>query len=356
LSKTSKDTGREIQHRIADALAGKQALRIHGGNTKQFFGRATTGTILETGRHRGVLDYEPSELVLTARCGTPLSEVEQVLAAEGQMLAFEPPHFGPEATLGGTIACGLSGPRRPYAGAARDFVLGTKIINGKAEVLSFGGRVMKNVAGYDVARLMVGALGTLGVIVEISLKVLPRPATERTLTRHCSSEDALRYCNEWAGQALPLSATCFHQDTLAVRLSGAEDALDHAQRRMGGDVVDQAESFWEDLREHRHEFFTGTGLLWRLSVPPGTPMLPLEGSWLVEWGGAQRWLSTDMPADSIRNAAAAAGGHAHLFRGGDRQADVFHPLAPGVAALHQRLKAAFDPQNILNPGRLYQSI
>ncbi|MEE8428003.1 MAG: glycolate oxidase subunit GlcE [Gammaproteobacteria bacterium] len=346
----------KIQRAIGDAAAGKQPVRIRGTDSKQFFGRIARGKPLETGAHRGVLEYEPSELVLTARCGTPLAEVETVLAVEGQMLAFEPPYFGDSATLGGTIACGLSGPRRAYVGAVRDFVLGVRMINGKAEVLSFGGQVIKNVAGYDISRLMVGALGTLGVILEVSLKVLPKPAAERTLIQACSDQDALTNCKQWTGRALPISATCFYEDKLYVRLAGTEETLNEAQRRIGGDLLDGGDSFWEDLREHRHPFLSAAGILWRLSVAPGTPMLPLQGKWLLEWGGAQRWLRTDLPADEVRREALAAGGHAHQFRGGDRQGDVFHPLAREVAAIHQRLKTAFDPQHIFNPGRMYRDL
>ena len=350
------DIESEIRQAVGDAAAGKRPVWIRGGDSKQFFGRIASGAALETGAHRGVLEYEPSELVLTARCGTPLAEVETVLAGEGQMLAFEPPYFGPSATLGGTIACGLSGPRRAYAGAARDFVLGTRIINGKAEILSFGGQVMKNVAGYDISRLMVGALGTLGIILEVSLKVLPKPAAERTLIQECSDQDALASCNQWTAQALPISATCFYEDKLYLRLAGTEETLNQAQQRIGGEILDAGDSFWEDLREHRHPFLSAAGILWRLSVAPGSPILPLQGKWLLEWGGAQRWLRTDLPADKIRRETETVGGHAHQFRGGDRQGDVFHPLAREVAAIHERLKTAFDPQHIFNPGRMYRDL
>jgi len=356
LSKPLCDLESEIRQAVADAAAGKRPVRIRGGDSKQFFGRLAGGVALETGAHCGVLEYEPSELVLTARCGTPLAEVEAVLAGEGQMLAFEPPYFGYNATLGGTIACGLSGPRRAYAGAVRDFVLGTRIINGKAEILTFGGQVMKNVAGYDISRLMVGALGTLGVILEVSIKVLPKPAAERTLVQECSDQDALASCNQWTGQALPISATCFYEDKLYLRLAGTEETLNQAQRRIGGDVMDAGDSFWEDLREHKHPFLSATGILWRLSVAPDSPMPPLQGKWLLEWGSAQRWLRTDIPADEVRREAASMGGHAHQFRGGNQQDDVFHPLTREVAAIHERLKTAFDPQHIFNPGRMYRDL
>jgi glycolate oxidase FAD binding subunit len=294
-------------------------------------------------------------LVITARGGTPLRELEATLAEKGQMLPFEPPHFGPRATLGGTIACGLSGPRRPYAGAARDFVLGTRVLNGRGEILRFGGEVMKNVAGYDVSRLMVGALGTLGIMLDVSLKVLPKPVEEITLAQPGTAAEALEIMNRWAGQPLPLSAGCFDGDRLYLRLSGAAAGVNAARALIGGDLVDDGPAFWDSLREHTHPFFRGAAPLWRLSVPPGAPPLPLSDETLYDWGGAQRWLETDETPDRIREVAAQVSGHATLFRGGDRSGEVFHPLARPLEALHRNLKQAFDPHGIFNPGRMYRA-
>lgn len=359
---------------MREAAAHNTALAIVGGGTKRFYGREADGQSLDIGGHRGILSYKPTELVVTARAGTPLVEIEAALAEQNQMLGFEPPHFadrieargagqgGPDgafgaaASLGGTIACGLSGPRRPWAGSARDFVLGTKILNGKGETLRFGGQVMKNVAGFDVSRLMAGALGTLGVLLEISLKVIPRPEQELTLAFEMPAGPAIEAMNAWSARPLPLSAACHLGDTLYIRMSGAATALRAARARLGGASVEAAEALWQDLREHRRRFFDGDAPLWRLSVPPATPPLNLPGKWLTDWGGAQRWLKSDAPAADIRHAAATAGGQALLFRGGDRTSGVFHPLPPALRALHRRLKQAFDPQRILNPGRLYPDL
>jgi glycolate oxidase FAD binding subunit len=346
----------QFREQVLAAARDKRALRIRGGGTKDWYGQQFVGDILDTRHHSGIVDYEPTELVITARCGTPLAEIETVLAERNQMLAFEPPHFGVGATFGGAVAAGLSGPRRANSGALRDFVLGAKLMDGKGQVLEFGGQVMKNVAGYDVSRLLAGSLGTLGLLLEVSLKVLPRAFAETSLRFEVGEIDALRMLNEWGGQPLPVSASCWHDGLLTLRLSGAQAAVDAAVRSLGGDVVYDCEPFWEGVREQRHPFFDGEGALWRLSVPSTASAIVLKGRQLVEWGGAQRWLLADSDAataQAIRSTVAAAGGHATLFRGGDKSVGVFHPLAPALAKINQRMKAAFDPSNIFNPGRMY---
>jgi glycolate oxidase FAD binding subunit len=270
------------------------------------------------------------------------------------MLAFEPPHFGPGATIGGTVAAGLSGPRRQAAGAVRDFVLGAVLMDGKGEVLHFGGKVMKNVAGYDVSRLLAGSLGVFGLIAEVSLKVLPKPVAECTVRLQMSEDEALRRLNEWGGQPLPVSASSWHDGVLTVRLSGARSAVDAARKRIGGELLDDADAWWRALREHDGAFFADAGSLWRVSVPTVAPSLALPGTQLIEWGGAQRWLRSDADAATIRAAAGKAGGHATLFRGGDRHSGVFQPLTPAVLAIHRQLKNAFDPAGVFNRGRMYK--
>ncbi|WP_227816469.1 glycolate oxidase subunit GlcE [Nitrogeniibacter aestuarii] len=340
---------------IQAAAAHGEAIRIRGGATKDFYGQRLEGAELDTRGHTGIVNYEPTELVVTARAGTTLAELEQALDAQGQMLGFEPPHFGEGATVGGCVAAGLSGPRRATAGAVRDFVLGTRIIDGRGQHLHFGGEVMKNVAGYDVSRLMTGSLGTLALITEVSFKVLPKPAAEATLVFDMETGVAVENFNGWAGQPLPISATAWVEGRAWVRLSGAEAAVAAACKRLGGERVDgeAAAAFWRSVREQTHGFFEGDMPVWRLSVPSVAAPLGLMGERLIEWGGAQRWFRTNEHANHIREQVTAVGGHATLFRGGDRRAGVFHPLDPVMAKLQTRLRQSFDPAGIFNPGRLY---
>jgi glycolate oxidase FAD binding subunit len=347
----------QLVQAVKTAAATGGQLQIVGGGTKRWYGRESRGRELSLAEHRGIVDYVPTELVLTARAGTPLVEIEQGLAEQGQMLPFEPPHFGPEATLGGTLACALSGPRRPFAGAARDAVLGVRILNGTGETLRFGGQVMKNVAGYDVSRLMVGALGSLGIILDASVKVLPAPATEMTRVLEATPEQAIAMMNEWAGRPLPLSAAAYMDRHLYVRLSGAQAGVSAAAARVGGELLPDDRLFWLELKEQRLPFFAGDSPpLWRLSVPPATPPLVVPGEQLIDWGGAQRWLRTDADAGVIHSQARAAGGHASLFRHGDRTREVFAPLDSVLARVHRNLKQAFDPEGVLNPGRMYRDL
>lgn len=345
--------------RVAEATAARKPLRIRGGGTKDWYGQELAGDVLETGGYRGVIAYDPAELVITACAGTPLSEIEATLAAHDQMLPFEPPHFGANATLGGCIAAGLSGPRRAYAGAPRDFVLGAVIMNGRGDVLHFGGQVMKNVAGYDVARLMAGSLGTLGLILEVSIKVLPRPVAETTLMFTMNATDAVRKLNEWAGSPLPVAASAWRDGTLAVRLAGSDAGVKAACGALSGETVDPVEAtrFWENLREQKDSFFTSAPpghALWRLALPStAEPVRMPGGTQLVEWGGAQRWIFTDADAKVVRACAEEAQGHATLFRHGDKAVGVFTPLAPALMKIHRGLKAAFDPAGIFNPRRMY---
>ncbi len=350
----------QFRERVLAAAAEGKPLRIRGGGSKDFYGGPLVGEVLDTRGHAGIVAYEPTELVVTARAGTPLAELEATLAEQGQMLAFEAPHFGDSATLGGCVAAGLSGPRRATAGSVRDFLLGAKLLDGKGEVLNFGGQVMKNVAGYDVSRLMAGAMGTLGLLLEVSLKVLPRPAAELTLRLELPEAKALETMNRWAGQPLPVSATCWEGTPdggeLTVRLSGARAAVRAARERLGGEELAQADGFWRDVREQQLAFFVGKEALWRLSVPSASSPLALAGTQLFEWGGALRWLKSNAEPQQVREVAAAAGGHATLFRGGERSGGVFAPLPDTLMKLHRNLKRAFDPQGIFNPGRLYPEL
>lgn len=357
---------RRLVDQVRGARHDRTPLAITGGGSKAFYGGAVRGLPLDVRPLAGISAYEPSELVVTVRAGTPLAELEAALSEQGQCLAFEPPRFAeglvPGGTVGGMVAAGLAGPARATAGGVRDHVLGASLLNGRGELLSFGGQVMKNVAGYDVSRLLAGSMGELGVICEVSLKVLPRPPAQRTLRFEWDEATALKKLNEWAGQPLPLHASAWWSGMLVLRLAGASAAVQSAATRLGGEVVDEALAapFWQGLRDHSDEFFIGArnavasaggARLWRLSLPPTAPALPLPGEHLVEWGGGQRWVVTTAPVATLRDIARRAGGHATVFRG-DKSEGVFEPLAPAVAAIHQRLKASFDPDGLFNRGRL----
>lgn len=365
----------ELIDRIQAAHAHATPLVIRGGGSKAFYGNPCVGEPLDVTAWAGVVEYQPKELVLTARAGTPLTELEMLLAQHGQMLAFEPPHFGGcpfplaeaathaapnpiHATLGGCVASGLSGPRRPYAGAVRDSVLGVRMIDGTGQALRFGGQVIKNVAGYDVSRLMAGSLGTLGLLAEVSLKVLPKPAAETTLQFESSEAEAILKMNQWAGQPLPLSATSWHAGLLTVRLSGAASAVHAAQAKLGGETLAHADEFWLRLRDHAAAFFDKRPSspqlsLWRLAVKPSTLPLQLGDTQWIEWGGAVRWLISDLPAAALFEAAKSCGGHATLFCGQPLAGGNLAPLSPALLTLHRNLKQRFDPHGIFNRGRLY---
>lgn len=341
----------EFRSRILE----RKPLRLRGGGSKDFYGGPLVGEVLDTRGYSGILGYEPAELVITARAGTPLAEIKSALAPRRQFLACEPPTFGGDATLGGAVAAGLSGPRRATAGSLRDFVLGVKLMDGEGRELKFGGQVMKNVAGFDVSRLIAGSLGTLGLILDVSLKVLPMPAANATLRFELPQDRALDTINRWAGQPLPLAATCWHDGILTLSLSGAQAAVMTACEKLGGERMAEpaAESFWAALREQDAGFFAGAAPLWRLSLPSVTPPLDLPEPQLIEWGGAQRWMRGVVDAASLRRVAAQAGGHATLFRGGDKGDRVFTPLPATLMEVHRRLKQSFDPYGVFNPGRLY---
>lgn len=353
----SHDNSKLLQQQVQAAYKNKAAMEISGGGSKSFYGRRIAAEKLDMLDHYGVVSYEPTELTITARAGTALKDIETILDKQNQMLAFEPPYYNDSATLGGTIACNLSGPRRAYAGAARDYVLGSRIINGKGEILSFGGEVMKNVAGYDVSRLMTGAMGTLGVLLEVSLKVLPKTEMEATLVQQLDENNALKKLHDWSRSPVPISASCYVDGRLYLRLCGTQRAVRAATDKLGGDVVSDAGEFWRRIREQQHDFFAGDGNLWRLSLASDAPVdMGVGGNMLYEWGGALRWLKkTGAAADVIRQAAQTAGGHATCYRC-HQQEDVFHPLPGAMLAIHKKLKHAFDPAGILNPGRMYNDI
>ncbi|MGI9023976.1 MAG: glycolate oxidase subunit GlcE [Burkholderiaceae bacterium] len=389
-----------LMTQVGEAVANKTQIWIRAGNTKSWYGHRVEGADIavrvDVRAHAGIVDYDPSELVIVARAGTALEDIEALLARHGQMLPFEPPHFAPQAasrlpresakaddtisrargaTLGGCIAAGLSGPRRMAAGAVRDFVLGARVIDGRGQHLSFGGRVMKNVAGYDVSRALAGSLGTLGVITEVALKVLPRPVQTTTLSLEMNEESALDKLNAWGGMPVAITASAWRPKAagarsgrLMVRLEGGESAVQSGIRRIGGLDVDQAEAaaFWIGLREQNGSFFAARppGLpLWRVALASTAPPLNAASlgfdDQLIEWGGALRWIATLADGGTIREAASSLGGHAILWRGSDAQKSqhgVFAPLSAPLMAIHRRLKTEFDPDRLFNRGRMYPEL
>ncbi len=353
MSVLTHDASEQLLDQVNQALDAKTPLRIQGSDSKAFLGRPVEGELLDTRVHRGIVTYDPTELVVSVRAGTPLTELEAALDAAGQMLPCEPPHYGPGATVGGMIATGLSGPRRPWSGSVRDFVLGTRIITGHGKHLRFGGEVMKNVAGYDLSRLMAGSFGCLGVLTEVSLKVLPKPRLCSSLRVEMNLERALLKLAEWGQQPIPISAASHDGQALYLRLEGGEGSVKAARERIGGEDLDAG--YWNDLREQRLAFFADARPLWRLSLPTNTPVLALPGEQLVDWAGAQRWLKSDADAEMIRGIAREVGGHAQCYTLGVTDSP-FQPLPKLLLRYHRQLKAALDPQGIFNPGHLYSEV
>ncbi len=356
---------RPVIDQVDRARTQRTPLAIRGGGTKAFYGGPLRGEPLDVTGLAGISSYEPSELVVTARAGTPLAELEAALAERGQCLPFEPPRFSRGGTVGGMVAAGLSGPARANVGSVRDHVLGATLLNGRGEVLTFGGQVAKNVAGYDVSRLLVGSLGILGVICEVSLKVLPVLRSSATLSFDWDERRALQQLNQWAAQPLSMNASAWHDGRLRVRLAGATAAVSAACSKLGGNLgaADEAEAWWSSLRDQTQEFFALTDsdlargeCLWRLSLPSVAPPVHLPGRQFIEWHGAQRWWRSNAEPAEVRSAAARAGGHATLIRGADKSAGVFTPVDGALMRIHQGLKQAFDPAGVFNPGRLYAEL
>ena len=347
------DISHQLIEQVKHASAAGTKLKIIGGGSKDFMGRQSQGEALSLAGHSGIVSYEPIELVLTARAGTPLLEINAALAEHNQRLAFEPPTFDGQATLGGTLACHLSGPGRPWNGSVRDHVLGIRLINGRAEQLRFGGQVMKNVAGYDVSRMQAGAMGTLGVISEVSLKIMPKPAATVTIKREMKAAQAITEMNRLAGESKHLTAACWLDGQLYLRLEGASSAVASTVSQWQGNLLEDNDDFWSQLAEQQLAYFAGDKPLWRFSVNSNAEHLLPEADWLLDWGGSQRWLRGDFAATELEALATSAGGQVSLYRGGDRLQEVFHTQPEVLRQLHQRLKQAFDPKGIFNPGRLY---
>lgn len=356
----NNDCSDNLQQQVRNAVNDRTPLRITAGGSKLFYGNQINAQNISTAEHRGITDYHPSELVVTVRSGTKLSELEAELAANNQILAFEPPQHSADTTIGGVIACGLSGPRRVTCGSARDFVLGTTIINGKAEKLRFGGQVMKNVAGYDASRLMVGAQGTLGILLDISLKVLPVSQAEVSLTIQLELTDAIRQLQQWIKQGIPVSASCYYKNTLHLRLSSTVSAVSQSMNTINKShqAKEVSSDFWLKIKNQTHDFFIQNTLadankLWRCSHQSSSKFYANTESQLIEWHGALRWIQSD---NELHTIAAKHHGHASRYPLHGNSENLFQPLSPGLLKLHKRLKQAFDPDNILNPTRLYSDL
>ena len=349
------DSSDSLKSQVAEAFENKTPLRITGGESKSFYGNNVKGEAISTVEHTGIIEYQPSELVVTVRSGTKLSDLEAELKSNNQMLAFEPPQHGESTTIGGVIACAMSGPRRVAAGSARDFVLGTTIINGKAERLKFGGQVMKNVAGYDASRLMVGAQGTLGLLLDMSLKVLPLSEAETTLKISLNIQQAIPLLRKWIKQGLPISASSHYKNILYLRLSSTSSAVE-ASRKIISHAHENEEidnTYWLDVKNQRHAFFNKTKDLWRFSHRTTSETLNTNEDTFYEWNGALCWINSSEELHTLaeKNEANATRYPIHLTN--EQNANHFQPLQRGLLKIHKNLKLAFDPENILNPGRIY---
>jgi len=343
----------EIAAAVQAAYSTQTPLNILGAGTKSFLGQQDLdGKPLDVTGHNGIIEYDPAELVMVARAGTPLKHIEKALAEHHQMLGYEPPFVDSGATLGGSVAAGLAGPRRAYAGSVRDFILGANFVNGKGETITAGGKVIKNVAGFDLFRPMARSMGTLGVLLKIALRVSPLPEIEKTLLHEEHDErTALKKMNQWVTGTQAISATAWDGEIIRIRLSGSASGVEHARSLIGGEYLTGGD-YWHDLNNFKLDFFQQPGRLWRVSVAPMSEPLGENLNQLIDWGGAQRWLISDDPPDEIRSRASQLGGHAECFSK-DNEVATFHPLKGSLLAVNQRFKAALDPAGILNPGRLY---
>lgn len=352
------DIKQSLIEQILNAKSERRKLNIVGRGSKKFLGRQVSASELSLAEHEGIVSYKPTELVLTARGGTSIAAIDQMLLENGQMLASDPPKFGGDGSIGGSLACNLSGPGRPWSGSLRDSVLGVKIINGSGDVLNFGGQVMKNVAGYDVSRLQAGAMGCLGVISEVSLKVMPRPEVSATVCVQLEqSSEALKVINSLCGTSIPITAACWVGGQQYIRFQGAGSAVEKAikqiQSTYSAAIITDDAVFWEGIRDHSHAFFHKSSKLWRLSVN-ATAELKTDTNALIDWGGAQRWVHGDGTLETMASMLDGGLGEASLLRGGNGSDEVFHPMDDVRQTLHKRLKSTFDPDHLFNPGRLYE--
>ncbi|MEE9327775.1 MAG: glycolate oxidase subunit GlcE [Cocleimonas sp.] len=352
------DISTTLQKQVQDAVNNKQPLFIHAGKSKLFYGNEVIGKPLDISKHTGVISYEPTELCITVRAGTRISELQKLLAEQQQILPFEPPIYSKNATIGGAIAAGISGPRRAYTGSIRDAILGVQMINGNAEIVNFGGQVMKNVAGYDLSRLMVRSQGILGVILSVSLRLLPKPSHDLTIRFDANQQQSLDFFQELRSKQHPITATVWFDQQAYIRLSGSTETLENSQQQIKGEILSDAKDFWREIRDQQHHFFGRTDKpLWRISLPPGSSQISrIDDNILIEWGGAQRWVNSNMPANIIQSIAKSRDGFATLFRGDLPETPHFPKLEEPLLHLYKQLKNKMDPHGIFNPGRMYENL
>ena len=343
-----------LEETVNQARKAGRPMAIEGGGTRRFYGREIVGEPLSLANYSGIVEYYPTELVITSRAGTAMSELSRILAENGQILGFEPPVFGAGSTLGGTIAMGMAGPGRPYRGSVQDFVLGMHILTGTGKVMHFGGQVIKNVAGFDISRLMVGALGCLGIILDISIKVIPQPQCEKTLSfEYSDGNEAVAAFNSLAGKPFPVTAAAWFDGIARVRLTGSSAGINSAVRKIGGAVDEEGAEFWRSIRNHTHRFFRGNAILRRVNIKPSAPLYPGNNSVLIDWGGALRWYRGEKNNEVLNEFIYSQGGYIEDFRSGDRSKEMFPVPDSAMMKIHRSLKQAFDPDRILNPGRMY---
>lgn len=358
----NSDISSALQSSVKDAIDKQTPLFIHGGNSKLFYGNSVDAAPLDVSQHTGIISYDPTELCITVRAGTLLSDIEKILQAENQILPFEPPQYTANTTIGGALAAGISGPRRAYSGSVRDAILGVKIINGEGEIVNFGGQVMKNVAGYDLSRMMVRSQGTLGVILEASIRLLPKSKHEVTLSFNGDQAFALDYFESSRIQQLPITASAWFNEEAYLRLSGSEKSLENTSKDLHHSLdakpIDNTKEFWADIRDHKHHFFGRTDKpLWRLSLPPASDVIKqMNDNQFIEWGGAQRWVNTNTPANIIQSSANNRNGYATLFQGDIPETPCFPILDKTLMKFHKQLKDNMDPHGIFNPGRMYSGL